>query len=250
MINVLLDYMESISKREAQVISEIRSRDMVVFTHQDVDRFLDTSKENTYRIMGNMMEKDLVKRVERGKFILTEIWNQLDIYEIVPEIFQPSYIAFWSALHYHDMTDQVPQTVFLVTTKRKKPLRFQGQKIKYVTVKNSLFFGYERYGKVVVSDMEKTVIDCLRHPEYSGGISHVRDAMSDDLNTDRLIEYCKLTGSSAVASRLGYLLEMEGIKFDKDSLKELIHTYTKLDPTQEGSLLNSRWKLYVKRDIR
>jgi len=242
--------MESISKREAQVISEIRSRDIVVFTHQDVDRFLDTSKENTYRIIGNMVEKDLVKRVERGKFILTETWKELDIYEIVPEIFQPSYIAFWSALHYHDMTEQVPRTVFLITTKRKKPLKFQGQKIKYVTVKRSLFFGYERYGKVLVSDMEKTLIDCLRHPEYSGGISQIQDAISDELNTERLVEYCKLTKSSAVASRLGYLLEKNDIKFDKNELKELVDTYTKLDPKQKRSVLNSEWKLYVKRGIR
>lgn len=241
--------MESIARREAQVISEIRLRDMVVFTHKDVNRFLDISKENTYRIMGNMMEKDLVKRVERGKYILTEMWNELDIYEIVPEIFQPSYIAFWSALHYQDMTDQVPRTVFLVTTRRKKPLKFQGQKIKYVTVKESLFFGYERYGKVVVSDREKTMIDCLRHPEYSGGISHIQDAIWDELDTDRLIEYCELTGSSAVASRLGYLLDKKKIVFDKDRIKELIDTYTKLDPKQKGSMLNSEWKLYVKRDL-
>ncbi|MFO7792736.1 MAG: type IV toxin-antitoxin system AbiEi family antitoxin [Candidatus Saliniplasma sp.] len=242
--------MESIARREAQVISEIRSRDMVVFTHRDVNRFLDISKENTYRIIGNMIEKDLVKRVERGKFILNEVWNELDIYEIVPEIFQPSYIAFWSALHYHGMTDQVPRAVFLVTTKRKKPLKFQGQKIKYVTVKRSLFFGYERYGKVVVSDMEKTVIDCLRHPEYSGGISQIQDAISDELNTDRLIDYCKLAGSSAVASRLGYMLEKKDIEFEKDELKELIDTYTKLDPDQEISVLRSEWKLYVKSDVR
>lgn len=232
------------------MISEIRSRDMVVFTHRDVNRFLDISKENTYRIIGNMIEKDLVKRVERGKFILNEVWNELDIYEIVPEIFQPSYIAFWSALHYHGMTDQVPRAVFLVTTKRKKPLKFQGQKIKYVTVKRSLFFGYERYGKVVVSDMEKTVIDCLRHPEYSGGISQIQDAISDELNTDRLIDYCKLAGSSAVASRLGYMLEKKDIEFEKDELKELIDTYTKLDPDQEISVLRSEWKLYVKSDVR
>ncbi|MFO7992480.1 MAG: type IV toxin-antitoxin system AbiEi family antitoxin domain-containing protein [Thermoplasmatota archaeon] len=241
--------MESIARREAQVISEIKSRDMVVFAHKDVNRFLDISKENTYRIIGNMMEKDLVKRVERGKYILSEIWNELDIYEIVPEIFQPSYIAFWSALHYHGMTDQVPLTVFLVTTRRKKPLKFQGQKIKYVTVKKSLFFGYERYDKVLVSDREKTVIDCLRHPEYSGGISQIQDAISDELNTDKLIEYCELTGSSAVASRLGYLLEEKDIEFEKDGLKKLIDTYTKLDPKQKKSVLNSEWKLYVKRDL-
>ncbi len=74
--------------------------------------------------------------------------------------------------------------------------------------------------------------------------------MGDDLDTDRLIEYCESTGSSAVASRLGYLLEEKDIEFHKEELKELIDTYTKLDPKQKGSVLNSEWKLYVKRDVR
>ncbi|MEA1994527.1 MAG: hypothetical protein U9N35_09095 [Euryarchaeota archaeon] len=239
----------SVSKRESQVISEIKSRDMVIFTPQNIRRFLKISQENTYRIIENMKDKDLIRGIERGKYVLTEIWNELDIYEIVPEIFKPSYIAFWSALHYHGMTEQVPRTVFLITTRRKRPMRIQEQKVQYVTVKKEFFFGYERYDKVVVSDKEKTVIDCLRHPEYSGGISHIYDAISDDLSTEKLINYCKKTNSSAIASRIGYILDKKGVEFEKEELKKIISTYTMLDPKQEKSDLNTEWKLYVNRRL-
>ncbi len=237
----------SVSKRESQVISETKSRDMVVFAPQDIRRFLKISQENTYRILESMKGKGLIQRIERGKYILTDVWNEMDIYEIVPEIFIPSYIAFWSALHYHDMTEQVPRTVFLVTTRRKRPIELQGQDIRYVTVKKEFFFGYERHGKVVVSDKEKTLIDCVRHLEYSGGVSRIYDAISDDLNTEKLIGYCKKTDSSAIASRIGYLLDTRGVKFEKEEIKKIITTYTTLDPNREKSNLNAEWKLYVNR---
>lgn len=241
--------MESISKRESQVISQMKSKDKIVFTPKDVERFLTISKQNTYRVLKNMKEKDLVKRIERGKYVLKEIWNESDIYEIVPEIFKPSYVAFWSALHYHDMTDQVPRTVFLITTKRKRSFKLQGQKIRYITLKKEFFFGYERYDKVVVSDREKTIIDSLRHPEYSGGISHIYGAIPDDIDTEKLTDYCKKTDSSTIASRLGYILDKKGIRFKREELKEMIDTYSKLDPKKEKTDLDSKWKLYINRRI-
>ncbi len=241
--------MESISKRESQVISQIKEKDKIIFTPKDVERFLDISKQNTHRVLKNMKEKNLVKHIERGKYILRENWNELDIYEIVPEIFKPSYIALWSALHYHDMTDQVPRTVFLVTTKRKKSLKLQGQNIQYITVKKEFFFGYERYDKVVVSDKEKTIIDSLRHPKYSGGILHLYESFPEDIDVEKLTDYCKKTDSSTIASRLGYILDEKGLRFNKEKLKDMIDTYSKLDPKENKTNLNSKWKLYVNRRI-
>ena len=240
----------SISKRESQLITNIERRDMVVFTPTDIRRFLNLSGVNASRIIQNMNNKGLIKRVERGKYILTVTLNELDVYEIVSELFKPSYISFWSALHFHSMTDQVPRTVFLATTRRKRALRLQGQTIRYVTIKEQMFFGYERLGKVVVSDPEKTVIDCLRHPEYSGGIPQVYRALSKDLDLERLVEYCTRTGSSAIASRLGYILEKKKITFRKDDLKCMVTTYTKLDVECEPIDPDPKWKLYVNGEMK
>ncbi len=237
------------SRREGEVVHQIRSRDMVIFTARDIGRFLKTSRVNTHRIISSMKKKGLMKSVERGKYVLTEAWEELDVYEIVPEIFKPSYIGFWSALHYHNMTDQVPRTVFVATTKRKKPLQLQGQTIRYVTIKSRLFFGYQRFGKALVSDREKTVIDCLGHLEYSGGIGQVYEAVTDQLDPGKMVDYCLRTGSSAIASRLGYLMERKGLDFEKDGLKAMLRTYAKLDSGGGYSDLVRDWKLYVNKEI-
>lgn len=235
----------NISKRESQVTNEIKTRDMIIFTPQDIKRFLKTSKINTYRIINNMNNKKLIKRIEKGKYILTEHWNTLDTYEIISEIYSPSYIAFWSALYFHKMTDQVPRKIFMATTKRKKTIKIQGQKIKYITYKKSLFFGYKRYSKTIVSDKEKTIIDCLRHPDYSGGLPHIFNAISKEIDVEKLIDYCIKTKSSTIASRLGYILDKKKLIKNPKKLKKMVKNYTTLNPKKTKINPNSEWKIYI-----
>ncbi len=187
--------------------------------------------------------------MEQGKYILTEIYEKLDIYELVPELFIPSYISHWAALHFHHMTDQAPRTVFLSTTKRKRTFELQGHWIRYVTIKPEMFFGYERYGKVTVSDPEKTIIDCIRKPEYSGGMDQIFQAIDDELVMERLIEYCQRIKSSTVSSRLGYMLDLKGLRFDEDALRSSITTYSRLDPQRDSMDPDSKWKLYINREL-
>lgn len=243
----------NISKREAQTLNEIKTRDMIIFTPQDIKHFLNISNENTHRILRNMKQKNLIKRIEKGKYILTDHWNNLDIYEIVPEIYTPSYLAFWNALHFHKMTEQVPRKIFMITTKRKQSIELQNQKIQYITLKKKFFFGYERYGKTIVSNPEKTIIDCLKHPEYAGGIPHIYEATPTTLNIPKIIHYCIKTKSSTIASRLGYILDQKKLiteKKDTKKLKNIIQTYTKLDPTKNKINPNSKWKIYANRRIK
>ncbi|MFO8050658.1 MAG: hypothetical protein R6V01_03040 [Thermoplasmatota archaeon] len=239
-----------ISKRESQVIKEIDSRDMITFTPLDIERFLDISENNTRRIIKSMKEKDLIRSPERGKYILTDTMKELDIYEIASDLFKPSYLGFWSALHFHSMTDQVPRKVFMVSTMRKRPLEIRGERIVYVTLSKPLFFGYEKIGRVIVSDREKSIMDSLRHPDHSGGIEHILASIPSDLDLEKLLEYCEMTKSSATASRLGYLLTKKKMEFDRDRLKGSITSYTKLDPKgpDEGKP-DQEWKLHINRVV-
>jgi len=247
MIKIVFSYMNgtNISRREAQVIYEMKTRDIVVFTPRDVRHFLGVSRDNAYRIINSMDRKGLIERIERGKYILKDVEEGLDVREIVSHLFSPVYIAFWSAMHFHGMTDQVPRKTFVATTKRKRNLWLQGQEIVFVTIKRELFFGYELYGKVIASDREKTIIDCLRQPEYAGGIDQTFDAVDENLDLQSLIEYAKIAKSSAVASRLGYMLDNKGLIDRSDALRQMITTYTKLDPFRGKFEPNSKWKVYV-----
>jgi len=239
----------SISRRESEIINKIKEQELVVFTPKDVQRYLGISDRNTYQILQRMKRKNIIINVEQGKYMLKEQWNSLDIYDIASLLITPSYIGFWSALHIHHLTDQVPQKIFVVTTKRKRSQRLQHQKITFVTIKPHWFFGYERYQDLIVSDKEKTIIDCLHIPAYAGGISQIYNALSDELNIERLISYCQRTKSSTIASRLGFLLEKKQLLKDNTPLIEMITSYALLDPAADNKKLNSKWKLYTDGEV-
>lgn len=65
-----------------------------------------------------------------------------------------------------------------------------------------------------VSDLERTVIDGLRQPEYCGGVTEVAKALwmrHQDIETAKLVDYALRLGVGAVSRRLGYVLDLYGI---------------------------------------
>ena len=238
----------NISKRESQVINEIEERDMIFFSPRDVCRFLGIEKRNAYNLLSRMKEKDLVKSIESGRYILREHLNSKDVYELASNIVDTSYLGFMSALHFHDMIDQVPRTIQIASTKRKKPLEIQGTKIKFVKIREKDFFGYEDYDGTVASDPEKTVIDSLRLPGKAGDVSKIAELDFKQLDQRKLIRYSERTESSATASRLGYIMEKKNIGFDTERVQNLIRHYSRLDPTNEQKDPISKWKLYANRE--
>jgi predicted transcriptional regulator of viral defense system len=105
---------------------------------------------------------------------------------------------------------------------------------------------------VEISDLERTVIDGLRQPEYCGGISEVAKGLwmrRGDIQRPTLVDYALRLGVGAVTRRLGYILELYAIASEAEieRLRRcLTSTYIPLDPMlpREGPHL-ARWRLHV-----
>ena len=104
----------------------------------------------------------------------------------------------------------------------------------------------------MISDMERTVIDCLRRPEFAGGITEIAKGLwmkQDVINVGRLVNYSLRLEVGAVYRRLGYLLEHYDMA-DERALQplrdQLSATYQRLDPLlpSEGTFI-SRWRLQL-----
>lgn len=188
-------------------------------------------------------------------------------FEIAMALVDPAAISHWSALHYHGLTDQIPQTTFVLTTTESSIPRIRGSKsgktvsggypiidmtYRFVQVKPERYFGTEKAWigetSVTITDPERTLLDGLCMPQYCGDFAeviHAFDARMRNLNVKRIIEYaCML--DTATAKRLGWVLELHGIKPAHLSplLKLPIKGYRKLDPTgpRKGPC-NSRWMI-------
>lgn len=211
---------------------------------------------NTLKVLLSRLEKrGWVERIEKGKYIIIPLGAEKGEYTLHEFIIgsllvKPSAIAYWSALNYHGFTEQIPNTVFVQTTARKKKqdLRIFGVRYKIVRIKPEKFFGIEQVWiegfQVSITDGEKTVIDCLDKPRYCGGIIEVAKAFREELDTERLREYALRMNNSAVIRRLGYLCDYFGV--DIDLPKPETRNYILLDPTmpREGHV-DSKWKVII-----
>lgn len=109
--------------------------------------------------------------------------------------------------------------------------------------------------KVIVSDLEKTILDGLAHSDLCAGISQIATGLwlrQADFDWDKLADYARRLGRHAVAQRLGYLLEFYELGTPEliESLQSLVGSaYTRLDPllSADGPYL-ARWRLRLNLD--
>jgi hypothetical protein len=108
--------------------------------------------------------------------------------------------------------------------------------------------------KHLISDLEKTLVDCLFKPNYAGGIVEVAKAIfiaKDKINFDKLLEYTEKFDSQAVTKRLGFILEL--LELDSECIEKLKKlkrdSYVLLDTElpKSGKFI-SRWAIQQNMD--
>lgn len=153
----------------------------------------------------------------------------------------------------------MPATVYVATIKTKRPAEIRGIEYRFVSLKPSKFFGYQKVqvytAEVMMAEPEKAVVDSLDKMGYAGGIAGVaRVVQSTHWRVDlrRLADYALRMGTHALVQRLGYLLETLGDPLPPEVADRLLdgvgRSKTYLGPTGRwgtGGEYNARWQVVV-----
>lgn len=213
---------------------------------------------STRSLARRLIAKGLLVRLRQGLYALPPVLDRGRI-ALVPAIMkgQPYYLGYSSAMQIHDMTTQPVLQVTVATTRSKRDEVVGGQGFRFVRCARDRFFGLETMeldsALVVVSDLERTIVDCLDKPRYGGGVSEVSRGMwlrRLDLDFLRLLEYARRMESGAVVRRLGFVLSTLRM-LPREELEQLQRQigrhYDVLDPTLdvEGARYNDAWRLRV-----
>ena len=194
-----------------------------VFTFRDALEVSGYDRSHLKLVLHMLERGGWIERIERGKYVILPLEAEkgkytLHEFAVGSVLVKPSAIAYWSALHYHGLTEQVPNAVFVQTTSRKKrsELTVFGTRYRIVRVVERKFFGLEPLWvddvRVHVTDKEKTIVDCLDKPRYCGGVIEVYKALGEGgVNVGKLSEYLERFGNDAVAKRLAYLAGLAGL---------------------------------------
>lgn len=173
-----------------------------------------------------------------------------DAFLVASRMAWPSYISVWSALRYHNLTEQVPHAVWVVTArKRRAEVRFADTLIMFIRTKPRLLFGYGKVDyrgfEVFMADPEKAVIDSLLFRRVSvSEMFGILKANIRTLNVGRLVGYAVKTGNGALIRRLGYMLDRLGRDTHRRLKKYVYPTPVALDYSlPAGGPVNGKWKV-------
>ena len=229
-----------------EFVKILNSVKKIVFSINDVTKIL--YKDSNYcKVFLNRLEKrKLIVKLERNKYVLPS----QDPLLVASSIIFPCYISFISAYYFYNITTQIPKTIFVFSKKQRKDLLYEGVRIKFVKFSPQRFFGYKREnlnGKTIfIAEIEKAILDSIFLPQYTSIHETWLALKEGEIKEERIIEYTKRMNSNALAKRLGYLLELNGIDI-YSKIKDMIDkNYVKLNQfkARKGEK-NKKWKILI-----
>lgn len=229
------------------------------FTFEEALKISDIDRNSLYTILSRLEKRGWIERIEKGKYMIIPIGAEkgkytLNEFAIGSMLITPYAIAYWSALHFYGLTEQIPNTVFIQTTARKKRQNIKVFDVHYkiVRINERKFFGIRKEwieeSQINITDKEKTIIDCIDKPHYCGGIIEVAKALKNgNFDKDKIINYANKIGNSAVIRRLGYLSDLLQLDISLPGINTRNYLY--LDPTMPKSgVKNPKWRLIINLD--
>ena len=215
-----------------------------------------------------MVDNGLLMRIQKGHYHVIPF--DQDRNEYFPNwhkmgealVGENYYVGFYSAMEIHGLITQPSLVEYVVTQKRipVKSKKVGNARLEFVNFNENHFFGYEKkwiddFNQVYCSDLEKTFIDCLYKPDYSGGIQEIIKALyqcKDKIDTKKMETYLEKFNTQVVFKRLGFICDKFNILEDLQQfiLNKISESYTLLDPSipTQGKC-NSKWKVIDNIDI-
>lgn len=257
--------LKTLGPQAARLVTTLYERGRRVFTLAEVAEIAGLKEASARSFARKLVDRGVAARLCAGLFILVpfELGGEREYlgnpYVVVRELMRGKayYVSHGSAMEIHGMLTR-PQLVVYVTS--PAPMRGRtvlGTEFRFVRCKPAHFFGtsehwVDKHEKVVVSDLERTVLDGLRQPEYCGGFTEVAKGFwmhRGDMDVKKLVDYALRLDVGAVIRRLGYLLEAYGVDAQREIERlrsRLTATYVLVDPLlpPEGRFL-ARWRLRV-----
>ncbi len=262
------DQLKKLGIYAARLVATLYSLNRPLFHFEQAEEILG-GRSRASKVLSQLISHGVVTRLKAGTFCLVpfELGFEREYLgnpyvaarELVvsgrKKVQDKYYLSYGSAFDLHQLVTQPQLIVYVSSTRKIRPQIIQGTEFRFVHCKTLDLFGItemwiDKNEKINVSDLERTLIDGLKQPEYCGGFSEVAKGFSikhQAIDPQKIIDYAVKLGVGAVNRRLGYLMELYqiGSRIHWDFLRTtLTSTYQLLDPElpAEGRHI-AKWRL-------
>jgi predicted transcriptional regulator of viral defense system len=210
----------SLSAHESKVVlalTELRRREA---TRAEIVRLLGGSNKAADNVIESLRRKGWLERATWGEYLLVppeqgpDALGDSNLLALASRIADPYYIGFGTAAAHYGLTTQHRRVIFVVTPVRLRAREVGESRVRIVNLSDNKFFGFEPVDvlgyKVMISDPEKTAIDCIDRPPLAGGVGEVATILataSRRFDWNKAAGYLERINSGALARRLGWLVD-------------------------------------------
>ena len=219
------------------------------------------SERSGQELLLNYKKQGLVNQIRRDLYTVTDLATKANIatkFEIGSHITPSAYISYHSALEYHGVAHQVFYDLFISSEQRFNEFEFED--IHYNYCKSSFELGVytpQMNSMVKVTDLERTVIDCLDRIDRAGGLEEIIHCFSliTYLDEKKLLSYLSKYDKAFLHKKVGFVLQYfkDNVKLSDDFISECKQKggpHVKyLTNREESSTYFGEWKLCAPKNI-
>ncbi len=284
---------ESFDRASVEITDFFKNSVQKAYTTNDIQKIFESQKEE-WRIAQYRNYKHFITFLNNRKILILDIQNHefqnsekqilrkktCTPFDIGLTVKKDGYLSNYSAMQIHQLTLQIPKTVFISEDKYapyyedihpeieqdsvdkafSKPQRvskesykseYDGFRYVYLQKKhNSINVGITKINSLAVTDLERTLIDIAVRPAYSGGAFQILEAFNnakEKVNINKLDNYIeKLDYIYPYHQLIGFYLDLAG--FPDTALKLFLKKKTHIKFYQTYNLtnkkLNEKWGVF------
>ena len=148
-----------------EIAKELGKRDKKVFSLAELAVLTGLNQRSASVLLNRMAKKQLVYKIERGKFSLTD-----DPFILASNVIYPAYLSFSSAFYVYGLLEQVIDKIYVATSRKTKNRNFNGTEVIFVKIPEKLMFGFKKTayagGIIAIAEKEKAFVDSLAYTRY------------------------------------------------------------------------------------
>ena len=219
----------SLSPQESRVVlSLVEQGDKEVDRRQIID-MLCISPQAADHVIRSLRRKGWLERASWGRYLLIppemgpDALGESNVLALASRTAEPYYFGYGTAATHYGFTTQRRHVIRLVTPVRARNRRVLDAEVRVVTPVQRKFFGFGPVDvlgyTVMMSDREKTVIDCIDRPDLAGGEGEAAVILATAcrrIDWHRAASYLDRIASRTLSRRFAWLADHAGAAVPDD----------------------------------
>jgi predicted transcriptional regulator of viral defense system len=225
----------TLGPQECRVVLALAEHKRREVSRTEIIKLLGATTKAADNVIESLRRKGWLERASWGEYLVIppdegpDALGETNLLALASRIADPYYIGYGSAAGHYGLTTQHRRVIFVVTPVHLRARQVGEGRVRVVNPKPAKFFGFgpvDAFGyKIMMSDREKTAIDCIDRPALAGGVGEATSILasaSHRFDWPKAADYLERIDSTALVRRFGWVMDHVNAEIPADVRERLL----------------------------